>query len=384
MLIKKLVGLSLVATLAASANAEEAVTAANVMSMAKSANLGFEYRAALVYDNNMYKKADADKEDPTKTAHFGPIDVLKATVKGDINEQVKYHFSYNLVSSKTEYAKATWSPIEMMSVTLGSDKVKQNGWETYDVGSFKMFNSAYFNGNLPFENYASSLSLGFKAAGTVSLQLLNDRLNADQANATGILESDDANDKSSRDFQKSGQEKQPAMIIEWMGDFGMPVKPLIQIGSYDMNHSKYFTLGLKFAQDAISAQVDFTQDQRARLNEVSTGVFKEKVDTATNIALSASYNLGAFEPFLKFTSFDVKQDDDDLKGNAIPTSSGISIKDNETGIAVGSFIMQQGKSFRPFFSIVQMSEKNYVTLTDPDKIETRTDMKVMLGAAGTF
>ncbi len=358
---------SLLALGAQGVRAEEAKApaGASLQTMAESAKMYFEYNFKLLHNDHGMNKVDGG-DDPTQTNELtGSTFKLKTALKAA--EKVDFDFAFNFLSQKEVYsgletAKVTLWLMPNLGVTMGKDKTHVGGFENYVNSSFRIFDSKYYE-TKPFSTYARTASIQYKAAGTVSIQFVNDY-------------KPDANSPREWSERPENAKEQPAMILEWKGDLGA-VQPLVAYAGYDNNHSTYLSLGVLYHEGPVTAFFDFIQDQRARAESDTSS--KEKIDTYTNINLQAQYDLGTIEPFFKFSSFNVKDADTDVKINsALDTWD-----DNAMQWGIGTYFLKQGTFARPYISIVGESGKFAKSDTDATE-ETKSNMIMTLGIDGTI
>lgn len=338
------------------------VTMTNVQTMAKSMHLGLEYRGGIVYDDNgLDKQEGVDASSETLVT----LNVARLRLKGSLTDSAEYSIRYDLLTSKVQYAKVTWWPTEMIGMTVGRDKTKQNGWEAYN-SVYATLVGSHYSALTPFIGFADTISLHAKVAGMVTLQLLDDQVTDDTTRPAG-------------EFNKS--KRQPAFILEWLGDMG-GIKPLVQIGSYDLNHSMYFTLSGAMAMGGMDTSLTLVQDMRR--SQDATDPKKELTDTYTSVVAEGSYVVGNYRPFGKVTYMDVKQDTN-AKGNSVGVNSQgdptMAFDDNGMIVNLGVFGPEQAKIVRPYIAMAYEAGTFY-KLTAADKTEAKSKTSLYFGLAG--
>ncbi len=338
------------------------VSMANVQTLAKSMQLGLEYRAGIVYDDKGLDKQEG--VDPSSET-LVTLNVARLRLKGSLTDNAEYYFRYDMGTNKMQFAKVTWWMTDLIGLTVGRDKAKQNGWETYNLGYATLVGSHY-SALLPFSIFVDTVSLHAKVAGTLTLQLLDDQIVDDSQRPAG-------------EFNKT--RKQPAFVLEWLGEFG-GIKPLVQIGSYDLNHSMYVTLSGAMSMGELDTSLTLVQDLRKSPDP--TDPKKELTDTYTSIAADGSYALGKYRPFGKITYMDVKQDTN-AKGNSVGVNTQgdptFAFDDNGIEVNLGVFGPEQGKIVRPYVAMAYEAGTFY-KLTAADKTEGKSKTSLYFGIAG--
>ena len=228
----------------------------------------------------------------------------------------------------------------------------------------------------PFSAEAPVISAQFKLGdpGTVTIQLTDDVVKSTTAGATSRAE-----------FNKSSQ--QPASTLEYQGQFAW-IAPLLQIGSYDINHSKYYVVGLKADANNVHSTLDYVVDNK------SVQLSADEKDTT--VITSASWNIDytvrqVVQPFLKLVSYNVKDAKVDIKGNSAfnpakttaPTYEPSAISDNATLYTVGAWAIPMGDTFRPYLAFTSKTAK-FLKIDGSDETESKTENHIRIGVAGEF
>ena len=364
----------------------------NVMIGGQSAKLSTYYRSELNSDDHGFAKTDDNK--PVKTTNIS-LNELKLGLDGQLTKESDYSVLLDLnFSAKARMAGATVNPESLIEVAqfnwwftdmvgLGGGKmlINQGGWDAKRIDYSFLMSSAYTDGDMPFAGDAPAYALMVKAggAGTVTVQLTDDVTNCpDAAAAKGKCSQ--ARNAGAR---FNDENKQPAWNFEYAGDFG-GIKPLLQYGSYDINHSKYFVLGFGYEGMGLEAYLDFIQDSVS----YKGGADKKYTDTHSAYTLDVAYTIPKVaRPFLKYSAFNVKQATDaDVAKMATETkvnSAAGAFDDNNTSWALGSSFLMEGNHFRPYFALVNKSGK-YAKSTTDDTAESKSDMQIKLGVMGNF
>lgn len=354
--------------------AEEAGT--NVTTGATSAKLGGEFRSEILYNNHGLEKTD--DYTPKATTEI-QVQAMNVKLHGNFNKDTEFGFRFNLlnpVKGPLDYGYGTHWFNKTMGFSLGKMKVMQGGWDNWE-GDYRAHAVGVYFDNMVFDEFAPMAALHLKVAGDLRLQIVND---VSVASKTG-------------EWNNSAH---PTWILGWMGEFG-PIHPLVDIGSYDNNKSRYIDLGVKTSMNALAASVDVYNNSRAHKGADTDGKAKEVTDTATAITLNVSYEMkGAATPFLYFSTYSNKQADDkdngseDMKANEITTDAKTGAvtynwDDNGNVWAVGSNLNMMGKGWNPYVAIVGKSGKFYKTSpvkAADDDSETKSEMWVRVGVLG--
>jgi hypothetical protein len=368
-----------------SAQAQEG--SVNVGTAADSAKLGGEFRSEFLYDNNMLSKEDGMK-DP-KAATGLQVQAVNVKLSGLLNKSTEYAFRFNLLNpgpdngGPLQYGYGTHWFSDVIGFSFGRMKVLQGGWDQLD-GSFRDHASGAYRGvdrgmgvknsggNLPFRDYEDMAALHIKAAGKVTLQILNDR------------------NPSTGAYWATTQH--PTYDLGWQGDFG-GIMPLIDVGTYDNQKSLWWDVGVKAKLAGIDASLDVGQNRHARKGADSSGKAKADIDTGTNVALRAGYEIAAAaKPWLYFSTYDNKEATDsvagtkDVKYNSIDMTGTAPVYDwNDNGqtIGVGVDMLSLGKNFTPYLAVVDYMGK-WEDPAKPDATKSHSDLLVRLGVLGEF
>lgn len=332
-----------------------------VKTMAESAKVGAEFRAELNYDDHGLEKVTG--YDPKATTAV-QLQTLKLKLGGNINSNTEYKFRFNLLNPTTtpvDYGYAThW--MGAVGFSIGKMKVLQGGWDNMDNGFRDHIQGPYAK-NLAFDKYEDMIALHLKAAGKVTLQLVNDVQG--QWNTT----------------------EHPTFIIGWQGEFG-PISPIVDIGTYDNQKSNWVDVGVKGNFSGLKAGLDVKMDT-ITAKDTTTGKAKESKDTATSYTLKAGYEIkDSAYPWIYVSMYDRKQDKNDAKINSITTDAAgkktYSFDDNGMAWGVGADFLMLGKGWTPYAAIVSQGGKFAKDDTDVTKEEDKSKMQVRLGMLGEF
>ncbi len=348
----------------------------NVTTAADTAKLGGEFRSELNYDNNMLMKEDGGPTPKASTT----LQVQTANIKlrGNLNKNTEYAFRFNLLNPSPatggplDYGYGTHWFTDMFGWSIGKMKVVQGGWDQLDGGFRDHAVGVYRKGGLPFNSYEAMTALHIKAAGKLSLQVLND---------TG------ATSKTPAQWNKNAH---PTYALGWQGDFG-GLMPLVDAGAYDNQKSMWWDVGFKAKLAGVDASLDFGQNRHARKGADTAGKAEPWIDTATNVALRAGYEIkDTAKPWIYFSTYNVAQFDDsklaqkDHKFNGKDPATGAYLwDDNGQTIGVGADILSLGKNWNPYLALVNQSGK-WQDPAHTDAGKAHNDLQVRVGALGEF
>ena len=372
----------------------------NIMVGGQSAKLSTMYRSEmLMSDHGMLAKGsdhDLGENKPTKTTNIG-LNELKMGLDGQLTKDASYSILLDFVRASKggiiEYAKFDWWFTDMVGFSGGKLLINQGGWEFKNSIYSTMINSTYVDSNLPLANAgagnAAAWQVNVKAggAGAVTLQLTDD-VTRPTTDKTGKAISDTkCTTHANCGFNSAN--KQPAWTLEYAGDFS-GIKPLLQFGSYDINHSKYIVVGVGYVGMGLEAYLDYVQD--SRMFQQTVGADDKKLtDTITNTSIDLAYTLpNVARPFLKYTMYNVKDAAEDsagqkdLKYNTYATvDSNAGLTDNSTNWALGSSFLMVGNHFRPYVALANQGGKFLKNAKD-ESTESKSTMMYKLGVMGEF
>ncbi len=360
--------------------AEGGTAGANVTTDANSMKVGGEFRSELIYDDHGLEKATGFTPDKTTT-----IQVTNANIKmaGNVNKDTEYAFRFNLLNPSSangplDYGYGTHWFSKTLAMSIGKMRVMQGGYDHMDANYRSHTTSVLVSGrNLAMPDYTPMIQVGLKVAGDVKLQLLND---VTVGGGTG----------------EWNQSVHPTWVLGWMGQFG-GIYPMIDIGSFDNNKSRWFDVGIKTSMAGLNATLDYYNQSRVHKDPDPSDPKKNKesADTATSIALNVGYEVkGMMTPWLHFSTFENKQADDkdlgreDLKTNSNGVSAGGTVynwDDNGTVIGVGADLAMMGKGWTPFVAVVSTSgkfDKNLDASGTTPKEESKSNTQFKIGVLG--
>lgn len=339
---------------------------ANVTTGATSAKLGGEFRAELNYDDHGYEKVDGGESPDATTS----IQLQRVAIKlhGNINKDTEYGFRFNLlnpVTTPVDYGYGTHWFTKSMGFSIGKMKVLQGGFDNW-TGDYTAHATGVYAENLAFAEYEEMIAMHLKMAGDIRVQLLNDKVIGTDADA------------------QWNKNTHPTWVVGWMGEFG-PIKPMVNIGSYDNNKSRWIDIGVATEMSGLAASLDIYSKNHVNKSADSAGKTKEVADDGMGLTLNVGYEIkGTATPFFYFSSWDNKQGTNDATGaedvkvNTTNADGSMEWNDNGQTIAVGSNFHMMGEGWTPFAAIVTQSGK----FMEGTEEKTKSNMWVRLGVNG--
>lgn len=324
--------------------------------------LGVEYHGAIIHDDHGTTKRTGGA-DPVKTTNITLLNA-KLNAEGVATKDVDYRLRFNTLGG-LELAYVNLKLTPMVSILMGKYKARQAGFEGRDYGYDTIASSDYFQ-FLPFGGMYKDMAQVQLAMdfGTIALQLIDDPIGT---------------------FNTAN--KQPAMVLEWLGSFG-DWSPLVQVGSYNMNHNMYFAVGVKGGVAGLGLALDYINDSKAAKDAAG----KEVKNVYNNINVGVDYKLAGFTPWLKMSMFNVVQAGTDAKENstasaaamAAAAAAGTTIPtenwdDNGQLIQVGANCTAFSTAYVPYGAVVMHSGKFMTT-----KSESLSNMTLQVGIHGKF
>lgn len=319
--------------------------------------IGAELRTEYIHDDHGLDKLTAGKAVATST--FRITDV-KISLTGEFNDATNYRLRLNMnpqawqlggINDRTEIAYATTRLNNHLSLSVGKDLVMQGGWDNFDQEFDAIWGTSSYLA--PFKYYAPAATLAFNQThGTLSLQMTND-VTTTSGIGSAIAGGTNTN-TTNIDGQWNSSRKQPAFILDYRGTYrGGLVRPLLQIGQYDANHSRFIDLGAKVTRGPLNVTFDYLIDNRS--GKTSSG--GEKYLTYSLTALRADYTIeGLAKPFFYLAQTN-RTGEKDLFGSDIQTNptdgadfvaNVLHANDNSTIASLGATYLGFGTKFIPY------------------------------------
>jgi len=360
------------------------------------------FRTEWGHTTNGLGKVDEGGKD-SKSSAFG-VEYLKVKFGGKLNSDVDFKFQLNLLSGKWGYgnpadlvdtAQGTWWASKMFGFTMGKTRTLQGGWSNIDGGSELNIwgKGAYVP---PFKTYSEGFAVHLNPgdAGKITLQLLNDLTTKSGPDAQAALDGKSGRNTTNRPASWNQTSKQPAAILQYTGEFG-PISPILQVGQYDMNHSRFFDVGARFAMADLNVTFDYMVDNYSqKIAKASGDGFEGKNLTYTDMSLRADYTMkGLAKPFVWVNTYNRSNEKDsvaadDVTGNANPSTSVACaafkscFDDNAMSLSVGSYILAMGDGWSPYVVYRSMSGKFYEAASADTA--TGSISTIAIGAIGSF
>lgn len=358
----------LVAAAAVSTTGMAADAGSNVTAHAKSLKVGAMYSTELTHNDGGFMKTEGDTSSHA-TGSIG-VSIFDLKLEGELSGDASFKMVYNMVGNDLELGYATWWVCKGFGISAGKKKVFQGGFENkYKKTAYA--STAYAETLKPFSSFAPVFELlaQVDVAGTVTLQMTDDSTVGSYA--TTVDEKGEV----------TGKKKQPAMILAWEGEFG-PLFPMVTFGSYDMNHSKFFTVGAKLEHQGIMGLAEYVADMRNRPDP--TDATKAVTDNMSVINIEAGYTMEKMMGVsFKYAMFDTKQAGTDIKGNAAGSVDPTAFFDNNNVWTLGATCLTEGPHFAPYVAFVGRSGNNLKAGSATD-VEAKSDLSMVLGFGGEF
>ncbi len=321
--------------------------------------IGAEFRTEFINDDHGLEKLTADKAVATNT--FRLTDV-KISLTGEFNDATNYRLRLNMnqeswqlgnMADLPEIAYATMRLNNHLSLTVGKDLVMQGGWDNFDQEFDAIRGTSSYLA--PFKYYAPAATLAFNQThGTLSLQVTNDVTTTSGIGTAFANDTYTYTNTTNIDGQWNSRNKQPAFILDYRGTYrGGLVRPLLQIGQYDLNHSRFIDLGAKISSGPMNVTFDYLVDNRSSKSFSGS----EKFLTYSLTALRAEYTIqGLAKPFIYWAQTN-RTGEKDLFGADIQTNSTdgadfvsnvMHANDNSTIVSLGATYLGFGTNYAPY------------------------------------
>jgi hypothetical protein len=260
-----------------------------------------------------------------------------------------------------------------VSVLVGRDYLNVGGFEnkTHKFDEDQL--SAYSTYRLPFLDVNNGKSatvissmFNHRLLGTISLQLTDD--------VTSSVATTAASDTAWKYI--NSQHLQPVGIFEWTRTFGI-LTPMIQVLSYDINHSLYTSAGLAFRMWPLSGYIDYVVDKKAYRDGD-----EKRMTRFSNMASRLECNFASVTVFLKYSQMIANQPEIDGIGN----STERSFDDNSLMYSAGILMKnsQLGNGFVPYLSLTRETQKVGDNARNPFSVVAEKKDVIMLGAKGSL
>lgn len=325
----------------------------------------------LSYYNDGLKEGLTGEKSSTATLSLSALEV--EIFDQNKSSKFEYYFKFDLLSeSPVNQGFTSFNLSKEVKFFIGKIRVNQGGWHVKDRSIGTVARGIYEKEHMPFDETAVLFAFSTDIAGEITLQFLNDPVKPSPFPDAPYWNS---------------YEKQPAVTVEWIGEFG-PFYPLLQLGSYDFSHSKYFLLGTKTRMSSLTASFDFVQDLRSHKVKDLDG-YKNLQGILQSWSFNCSYEYkNILRPGLFVSSFDYREPEDentnsqlvDYKGNNTEiVGEETSFNDNGYVWSISADYLGINEEVQPYIAIIGRSAKWIVPLKG---IETKTDLKFNMGIIG--
>ena len=352
-----------------------------VWSAAATTHLRGEFRSEFIYDDHGVAKHTGYK--PTKSTTLG-VTHVNLLLDGDLNADTEYAFRFNLwnpTSTPLDYGYGTHWFNKTLGFSIGKERIMQGGWDHQDQG-YQTHVEGFYAQNLAMKDFDGVLALHLKAAGLLSLQVVND-VKADKTSSNP-----DVSGRWNKDTH-------PTIILGWLGEFG-PIRPLLDVGSYDNNKSRWIDVGIKAQLNSLRVTLDYHNDSVAYRVPVAGAPDQNETNTKIAYTANASFEVpNLLTPWLYYSNYEQKQASDasiGLSGHKYNTATAVPITaaeggytytwdNNGTTWGLGADFGFFGKNWNPFLAFVRQSGR-FLKGTSAADTETRSENLVKLGILG--
>lgn len=353
-----------------------AVSAVFVSAQARSAevkintevDVGLEYHFQLLNtDDGLKAEGNETKETDFLTR------AAKLSLRGKLTDNLSWNVLYQFDNSLLERYWLTNQITDEFEVSIGKQKIKTFGWHRrLTSSSTSPIRSSILSANPLTDKLA--VDFVYKMYGTWSLSLVKDYYDPASTCSTAAT----ATCKSWNGYEV---QKQPAVVLEWLGKFG-EFQPLLQYSRYDRNHSSSASVGLRYKNDFVDAYADYTLDERNDKGLDANGKAEDRENKTQGVVVYGEFFTGTWTPYAMFSTTNL--DEYTAPGaEEVKTNKDGSVNDNEQLIAAGVFYEAYGKMYRPYLGVVSTTGK-YVDPEVTSDEETRSKFDIMLGLTGKF
>lgn len=322
-----------------------------IASSAYKANSDLQFQSSMnSSDHGLRRGSD---QDPPRTNQF-LLNLLRLGAKfSGVRTEARIELDLNRTANSSIVHRAILENklSRIVSLRIGQDELLLGGWEQKEPPADRLALSTYLSrrglkSGAPLPETAPAALVGFNLgdSGDVLIQV-----------------TDDVNrGKDSQIASFNGNASQPAILAQYMPVTG-PVLPLVQVGSYDINHSKHLQIGVKADLGRLHAFADYLLD----LRETTVDGLRT-VQRINSVVFFASYEFkNAVKPFIKFDAFESRSEGSTLP----PNNNALTCESNCYGnqghqATVGTWFAIPSPYVSPFVSYTQRSGRFLKQWTD--------------------
>lgn len=263
------------------------------------------------HDDGLNDKKDAYSQFDYKNMRIG--------FSGNVSKDLMFEVELNTPGDvSTDHIELTYTKFDFMKVVFGNPKAMIYGWRQKLDGPMDYLASASASLS-PIGREKAVKVVVHNAIGDFSVMSMNDA--KPRCSTEGSCQS------------WSKEENSYATSAEWIGSFGS-FQPLLQYGLYDLGHSSTMTLGVRFSESYVDAQIDYIADKRSNKGADVNGQPEDQFDNLTGVNVTAELKFGALSPYVHYSTYQKK--DYTPEGSVEKKfNSGKSFDDNKTAIALG-------------------------------------------------
>lgn len=310
------------------------------------------------------------------------LSVLRLMVNGKILTNLSYAVRFQLEdtnpNNRLDFGYFTYNLTSTDSLIFGKAKVRAYGWEQRNSNPTSLVTST----GLSRKPYGYSDLLGWETImgfGTFTFQLAKDTVPT--CSPQILKNTGSCGGWNKLDTNGKVLQQQPAMFFEYTGLIWR-LQPLVQLGTYDMGHSRVSTVGLRLFYERVLTEVDVTQHLIA-VKGIAPGATKaSQLDSTEQTAvINISYEGEAYRPFLHYSTYNIDEYAGTGQSKSDVNSSPSAFDDNGKTVGLGVEWTQFKDKFRPYVALVQKSAQ-YVDAAAAKKDLAVKEVKV--GVRGQF
>lgn len=396
-----------------------------------------DYNIGLIHNDNGLLKTDGG-DDPAKDTTIA-VDKFRIQFRGALDNDIGYRVRYDVNNEQLDFAYIRWFINNEFTISAGRGWVAQGGTAYFSSSLSRYYLPQAYMVNLPFDPYKEMFQFDYlnKSIGNFTLQVFDDSVKRDslrvfdqatsinpaQAAAldallTAIKQAGGNIGSLSADLQQAIAAKEQALGIRslqlsgharnyqrWNNGSGSPtfalmyisqlfdgvLKPMVQYGSYDYNHSSWYSVGGILGFDKLTGFFSYTSESRSSKITETDGKTKDEFDTLTNIDLELKFAATErLTPYVFYSKYDRKEGaETQIKGNLpVDLSStfgedGISPwTDNGVTLAAGVEYMvnEHLNIYGAYYSV----SGDFFKSTTSAETETKTQNELRVGLFGKY